>query len=230
MKWRRIGRNLMAEAEKEKIKKTPEELMALKEKARVLRKQREFKQGRKLGEISLAAKWCPTIDSSYDKTTLISLRKQVLVPLHKALELPEVYMSAKQWNVLPYKRVPQLPMKNYTQKFAKHDKERFSEYLRKDLGVCNGGNLSKEQMIRRVFVFSDMEFDQASAYSWETNYEAIQRKFREKGFTNVPEVVFWNLRASTVHSCCGQPEWCGIGEWVLQKKSADHVLWKMVAF
>nr|GME08614.1 uncharacterized protein LOC109185905 isoform X2 [Ipomoea batatas] len=374
-----------------------EELMALKEKARVLRKQRELNKAvkglqtyitdekyrllhdkisdlfaemleadveklnsGKLGEISLAAKWCPTIDSSYDKTTLICesiarklfprdkyteyeclkeahyvykvrdrLRKQVLVPLHKALELPEVYMSAKQWNVLPYKRVASVAMKNYTQKFAKHDKERFSEYLRKvktgeakiaagallpheiikslvrvradpeeaevaelqwkrmvddlakkgklsnciaicdvsgsmigipmDVCVALGilvselseepwkgnlitfsadpqlhkikgetllekarfvkrmewgmntnfqkafdrilefameGNLSKEQMIRRVFVFSDMEFDQASAYSWETNYEAIQRKFREKGFTNVPEVVFWNLRAS----------------------------------
>nr|GLL41158.1 uncharacterized protein LOC109185905 isoform X3 [Ipomoea trifida] len=51
-------------------------------------------------------------------------------------------------------------------------------------------------MIRRVFVFSDMEFDQVSENSWETDYEVIQRKFREKGFTNVPEVVFWNLRAS----------------------------------
>nr|GMD69794.1 uncharacterized protein LOC109185905 isoform X2 [Ipomoea batatas] len=407
---------LMAEAEKEKIKKnseklkpkkekikkTPEELMALKEKtraekekARILSKQRELnkavkglqtyitdekyrllhdkisdlfaemleadleklKSG-KLGDISLAAKWCPTIDSSYDKTTLICesiarklfprdkyteyeglkeahyvykvrdrLRKQVLVPLHKALELPEVYMSAKQWNVLPYKRVASVAMKNYTKKFAKHDNERFREYLRKvktgeakiaagallpheiirslqcagpevsevaelqwkrivdDLAkkgklsnciaICDvsgsmsgipmevcvalgilvselseepwkgklitfsahpqlhkiegetllektefvktmdcgmntnfqkafdrileiavEGNLSEEQMIRRVFVFSDMEFDESSQNSWETDYEAIQRKFREKGFRNVPEVVFWNLRAS----------------------------------
>nr|GMD72050.1 uncharacterized protein LOC113734273 [Ipomoea batatas] len=315
----------------------------------------------KLGDISLAAKWCPTIDSSYDKTTLICesiarklfprekyteyegikeahyvykvrdrLRKQVLVPLHKALELPEVYMSAKQWNVLPYKRVASVAMKNYTKKFAKHDNERFREYLRKvktgeakiaagallpheiirslqradpeeaevaevaelqwkrivdDLAkkgklsnciaICDvsgsmfgipmevcvalgilvselseepwkgsvitfsadpqlhkvegetllkkiafvgsmecgmntnfqkafdrileiavDGNLSQEQMIRRVFVFSDMEFDQVSENSWETDYEVIQRKFREKGFKNVPEVVFWNLRAS----------------------------------
>ncbi|XP_031110673.1 uncharacterized protein LOC116014857 isoform X2 [Ipomoea triloba] len=329
-----------------------------------------------LGDISLAAKWCPTIASSYDKTTLICesiarklfprdkyteyeglkeahyvykvrdrLRKQVLVPLHKALELPEVYMSAKQWNVLPYKRVASVAMKNYTKKFAKHDNERFREYLRKvntgeakiaagallpheiikslqradpeeaevaevaelqwkrivdDLAkkgklsnciaICDvsgsmfgipmevcvalgilvselseepwkgsvitfsadpqlhkiegetlqektefvktmdcgmntnfqkafdrileiavEGNLSEEQMIRRVFVFSDMEFDQvrrvfdyndmflvtrSSQNSWETDYEVIQRKFREKGFKNVPEVVFWNLRAS----------------------------------
>ncbi|XP_019191428.1 PREDICTED: uncharacterized protein LOC109185905 isoform X2 [Ipomoea nil] len=315
----------------------------------------------KLGDISLAAKWSPTIDSSYDKSTLICesiarklfpkdkymeyeglkeavyvykvrdrLRKQVLVPLHKALELPEVYMSAKQWNLLPYKRVASVAMKNYTKKFSKHDKERFGEYLKKvktgeakiaagallpheiiksleraapeeaevaevaelqwkrmveDLGkkgklsnciaICDvsgsmygipmevcvalgilvselseepwkgrlitfsedpqlhkvegetllektrfvqemncgmntnfqkafdrileiavEGNLREEQMIRRVFVFSDMEFDEASEDSWETDYEVIERKFREKGFTNVPEVVFWNLRSS----------------------------------
>lgn len=80
-------------------------------------------------KISLAAKWCPKIDSAYNKATLIyesiarlvfpkedyveyegieegqyayrvrdRLRKEVLVPLHKVLQLPEVYMSAKQWN------------------------------------------------------------------------------------------------------------------------------------
>ena len=52
-------------------------------------------------------------------------------------------------------------------------------------------------MIKRVFVFSDMEFDKASANRWETDYEAIQRKFREKGYRSIiPEIVFWNLRDS----------------------------------
>ncbi|XP_022760399.1 uncharacterized protein LOC111306768 isoform X2 [Durio zibethinus] len=114
----------------------------------------------KLFDISLAAKWCPSIDSSYDKATLICegiarrvfprdsekeyegleeghyayrvrdrLRKQVLVPLHKALELPEVYMSANAWNSLPYNRVASVAMKTYKELFAKHDNERFQEYL-----------------------------------------------------------------------------------------------------
>ncbi|KAF7839061.1 plant/T31B5-30 protein [Senna tora] len=52
-------------------------------------------------------------------------------------------------------------------------------------------------MIKRVFVFSDMEFDQASSNPWETDYEAITRKYREKGFgCAVPQIVFWNLRDS----------------------------------
>ncbi|KAK6923530.1 Uncharacterized conserved protein UCP015417, vWA [Dillenia turbinata] len=52
-------------------------------------------------------------------------------------------------------------------------------------------------MIKRVLVFSDMEFDQASANNWETDYEAIVWKFMEQGYGSaVPEIVFWNLRDS----------------------------------
>ncbi|KAM2010604.1 hypothetical protein ACFX16_005224 [Malus domestica] len=329
-------------------------------------------------KISLAAKWCPSIDSSFDRATLICeciakkvfsrescieyqeleeehyayrvrdrLRKEVLVPLRKALELPEVYMSATQWGLIPYNRVASVAMKLYKDKFLKHDRERFGKYLadvkagkstiaagallpheiiaslnidsymvyrymdsddedrvqddggcqvaklqwkrmvddllrqgklRNSLAVCdvsgsmNGdpmdvsvalglllselsadpwkgnvitfsaspklhliewddlrakcafmrdmdwgdntnsqkvfdlllevavkGNLKPEDMIKRVFVFSDMEFDESSATGndWETDYEAIKRKFEERGYGNaVPQIVFWNLRHS----------------------------------
>lgn len=308
-------------------------------------------------KISLAAKWCPSIDSSYDRSTLLCesiarkvfpresypeyqgmeeahyayrvrdrLRKQLLVPLRKALELPEVYIGANQWDAIPYNRVASVAMQLYKDKFLKHDQERFRKYLEDvksgkakiaagallpheiigslgdedggqvaelqwkrmvdDLlqkgklknclaisdvsGSMNGtpievsvslgllvselsedpwkgkiitfsqnpqlhvikgdnleskihfvrsmdwgqntnfqkvfdlilqvaanGNLDPEQMIKRVFVFSDMEFDQASANPWETDYVTIKRKFEEKGYGQaVPEIVFWNLRDS----------------------------------
>ncbi|KAI3700617.1 hypothetical protein L2E82_45253 [Cichorium intybus] len=308
-------------------------------------------------KISLAAKWCPNVDSSYDKATLICesiartiyprnsdpefdklddanyafkiknrLRKQVLVPLHNALKLPEVYMSAKQWSSISYDRVASIAMKNYTDIFLHRDNARFRDYLQNvstgdakiaagallpheiigslnrgsgasivaelqwkrmvdDLSkkgkltnciaVCDvsgsmsgtpmevsvalgllvselsaepwkghvitfsespelhliqggdlrsktefiknmsagfntnfqkvfdrmlevgvNGKLTEDQMVKRVFVFSDMEFDQASDDPWETDYEAIERKFRDCGYENVPEIVFWNLRDS----------------------------------
>lgn len=310
-----------------------------------------------LRKISLAAKWCPSLDSSFDKSTLICesiarkvfpkesypeydgiedahyayrvrdrLRKQVLVPLRKALELPEVYIGANDWGSIPYNRVASVAMKNYKEKFLKHDKGRFEDYLSKVkdgkakiaagallpheiivalndgdggdvaelqwrrmvedlaskgklkncLAICDvsgsmsgtpmevsvalgvlvselsvepwkgklitfsanpklqwvegedlraktefvrgmewgmntdfqkvfdlilevavNGKLTEDQMIKRVFVFSDMEFDQASAQPWETDYQAIVRKFGAKGYGNcVPEIVFWNLRDS----------------------------------
>ncbi|KAG0461605.1 hypothetical protein HPP92_021570 [Vanilla planifolia] len=111
-------------------------------------------------KISLAAKWCPSLNSCFDRSTLLCegiarrlfprgsdpelaaaaephyayrirdrLRRDVLVPLRRVLEIPEVYMSAGKWDSLPYSRVPSVAMKNYKKIFAKHDNERFREFV-----------------------------------------------------------------------------------------------------
>ncbi|XP_057724180.1 uncharacterized protein LOC130940148 [Arachis stenosperma] len=344
--------------------------------ANCLKNDLELLNSDKSTAISLAAKWCPSLDSSFDRSTLLCesiarrmfprteyegieeahyayrirdrLRKEVLVPLRKILELPEVYMSEKRWDSIPYNRVASVAMKLYKEKFLKHDKERFMQYLvdvksgkttiaagallpheiiqslqyrcpyryevsdedededeyadeyeagdevaelqwsrmvsdmlktgklKNCLAVCDvsgsmhgtpmdvcvalgllvselneepwkgkvitfsadpelhliegnslysktsfiremkwgmntdfqrvfdrilevavDGKLKEDQMIKRVFVFSDMEFDQASATPWETDYQAITRKYSEKGYGSaVPQIVFWNLRDS----------------------------------
>jgi len=319
-----------------------------------LKKDIEFLKCGSSTKISLAAKWCPSVDSSFDRATLLCesiakrifpreeyegveeahyayrvrdrLRKDVLVPLRKVLELPEVFIGANRWNLIPYNRVASVAMEFYKEKFLKHDKKRFEKYLedvkagkttiaagallphdiikslgdgdggevaelqwkrmvddllkkgkmRNCLAVCDvsgsmlgipmevcvalgllvselceepwkgkvitftaqpqlhlikgdnlksktefvrhmdwgmntdfqkvfdrildvavNGNVKEDQMIKRIFVFSDMEFDQASANSWETDYQAITRKYREKGYGSaVPQIVFWNLRDS----------------------------------
>ncbi|KAJ4786029.1 plant/protein [Rhynchospora pubera] len=313
----------------------------------------------KIRKIGLAAKWCPSLEKSFDRSTLLCeaiarimfprnsdpeyeflsepqyayrirsrLRREVLVPIRKVLDLPEVYMSAQRWTDLPYTRVASVAMKRYKKLFKKHDEERFGEYLTKveegkvkisagallpheiaapayrgeddkvaelqwqrmvdDLlekgtlsnciAVCDvSGSMSgtpmevcvalgvlvselseepwngkvitfhsrpsikiirgkslkekmsfvqrmewgmstnfqgvfdqildtavqakikPEGMVKRVFVFSDMEFDQARgrSKSWETDYEVICNKFTARGYGNaVPEIVFWNLRES----------------------------------
>ncbi|KAL0713100.1 hypothetical protein Bca4012_020078 [Brassica carinata] len=325
-----------------------------------LRRDLEFLASGETNKISLAAKWCPSLDSSFDKATLVCesiarkifprgesfpeyegleeahyayrvrdwLRKHVLVPLRKTLQLPEVNMGAREWGSLPYNRVASVAMKSYKEIFLSRDKERF-ENLGKTkiaagavlpheiIGDLNGGDggevaelqwkrmvddmrtkgsltnciaisdvsasmtgtpmevsvalgllvselseepwkgklitfsetpqlhlvkgddlrsktqfvrdmdwgantdfqkvfdlilkvavdgkLKPEEMIKRVFVFSDMEFDEASSSSrynrrkssWETNYEVIVSKYKEKGYGGVvPEIVFWNLRDS----------------------------------
>ncbi|OMP02538.1 hypothetical protein COLO4_11011 [Corchorus olitorius] len=309
-------------------------------------------------KIGLASKWCPSIGSSFDKSTLLCesiarkmfprennpeyeaieeahyvyrvrdrLRKEVLVPLRKVLELPEVYICSNKWDSIPYNRVASLAMKFHKAKFLKHDKERFSKYLedvksgkstiaagallpheiiamlkdsdngevaelqwkrmvddllkkgklRNCMAICDvsgsmtgtpmevsvalgvlvselsdepwkgklitfsanpelqmvkgddlktkthfvrymkwgmntdfqkvfdlilkvavEGKLKPEQMIKRLFVFSDMEFDQAStSRRWETDYQVIVRKFKAKGYgESIPQIVFWNLRDS----------------------------------
>jgi hypothetical protein len=67
-------------------------------------------------------------------------------------------------------------------------------------------------MVKRLFVFSDMQFDVAAAAAadaraadgagtwrrggaglgWETNHDAIARVYAEAGY-DVPEIVYWNL-------------------------------------
>ncbi|XP_048620103.1 uncharacterized protein LOC125590549 [Brassica napus] len=104
----------------------------------------------------------------------------------------------------------------------------FQKVFDRILEVAVENNLSNDQMIKRLFVFSDMEFDSAvhtensdmdsdsevdyysapyeerlniakerSKKKWETDYEVVQRKYKENGFENVPEIVFWNLRDSS---------------------------------
>lgn len=120
----------------------------------------KFKSDDKHKKMTLAAKWCPSLDSSFDRATLLCeaiarkvfpresyqeyegmeeahyayrvrdrLRKEVLVPLRKELQLPEVYMGANQWGAIPYNRVASVAMKLYKSKFLEHDNERFSKYL-----------------------------------------------------------------------------------------------------
>ncbi|PWA46614.1 hypothetical protein CTI12_AA507080 [Artemisia annua] len=58
----------------------------------------------------------------------------------------------------------------------------FQSVFDRMLEVSIENKLSEDDMVKRVFVFSDMEFDQASSRPWETDYEAIQRKFRSHGY------------------------------------------------
>lgn len=54
--------------------------------------------------------------------------------------------------------------------------------------------LKPEEMVKRIFVFSHMQFDQARQQedTWSTSYERIQKAYQEAGY-EVPELAFWNL-------------------------------------
>ncbi|CAL9016153.1 unnamed protein product [Prunus brigantina] len=73
-----------------------------------------------------------------------------------------------------------------------HCKVDFQKVFDLILEAAVNGNLRPEQMITKVFVFTIyFDFDEISANQWETDYEAIQSKFKEKGYGNVvPHLVF----------------------------------------
>ncbi|KAJ7218268.1 hypothetical protein B0H12DRAFT_1031955 [Mycena haematopus] len=67
-------------------------------------------------------------------------------------------------------------------------------FLRLILPLAIQNKVKQEDMIRRVFVFSDMQFDAGTHTPgpWETNYDIIERQFKAAGY-EMPEVVYWNL-------------------------------------
>lgn len=66
------------------------------------------------------------------------------------------------------------------------------------LPMAKESQLPKDEMIKRLFVFSDMEFDQSSVQSgaaWEIEHQKVVKAFGEAGY-DVPEIVYWNLQGA----------------------------------
>ncbi|KAJ1256175.1 hypothetical protein BS78_K073500 [Paspalum vaginatum] len=128
--------------------------------AEMLKSDVEHLRAGDTSKIGLAAKWCPSLRSSYDRATLVCeaiahrifpresspeylnfsekhyayrvrdrLRREVLVPLRKALDLPEVYMCACKFEDLPYECVASVAMSKYKDVFQKHDKYRLTGFF-----------------------------------------------------------------------------------------------------
>ncbi|RLN03198.1 hypothetical protein C2845_PM13G08330 [Panicum miliaceum] len=163
--------------------------------------------GGKKRKIGLAAKWCPTPGSSFDRTTLLCeaiarclfprdsspdyadlseehyayrvlhrLRREVLVPLRKVLELPEVYMSAQRWSELPYTRVASVAMRRYKGLFKKHDEARFDKYLEDvEAGKAKiaAGALLPHEIAAAAF---SGEADDVSELQWRRMVEDLRKK------------------------------------------------------
>lgn len=60
------------------------------------------------------------------------------------------------------------------------------------LPMAIDNQVKQEDMVKRIFVFSDMHFNSACGYSrnaWTTSYERIMKKFHDAGY-EMPELVF----------------------------------------
>ncbi|CAL4946695.1 unnamed protein product [Urochloa decumbens] len=160
-------------------------------------------------KVGLAAKWCPSLRSSYDRATLICeaiarrifpresnkeyldlsdehytyrvrnlLRREVLVPLRKVLELPEVYMSAGQWDDLPYARVASVAMNKYKETFQKRDKPRvvgFFDDVRTGHARVAAGAVLPHDLIAAAL---KGEHDEAADLQWRSMVSALAAEGR----------------------------------------------------
>ena len=92
---------------------------------------------------SLLAKWLKKADASSPNTRKLGIYtakklgmsiydyKRLCVKLRRYIDVVEQRMSANVWNTINYPTVPSRAMMNYRKAFARHDQERFDEYLNK---------------------------------------------------------------------------------------------------
>lgn len=63
--------------------------------------------------------------------------------------------------------------------------------------------IPKENMIDKLFIFTDMQFDSIqgynSRYSWNSTFGKLKDKYAKFGY-DLPQIICWNLRASTSDS------------------------------
>lgn len=91
--------------------------------------------------VSLLAKWMPSINASSKNTVALAHRlakainltpkqyRKMLSALRKYINVTEVKMSANKWTDIDYKAVPSNAMSNYGSAFARHDYEGFTRYM-----------------------------------------------------------------------------------------------------
>lgn len=107
---------------------------------KLFRDIKEMEAGR---PCSLLAKWLKKADASSPNTRKLGIYtakklgmsvydyKRLCVKLRWYIDVVEQRMSANEWDTINYPAVPSRAMMNYRKAFARHDQERFDEYLNK---------------------------------------------------------------------------------------------------
>lgn len=101
----------------------------------------DYKCMKSYQQVSLLAKWMPSINASSEHTKALAHRfvkalnttpreyRKTLSALRKCIDVTEVKMSANKWTDINYKAVPSNAMSNYGGAFARHDYEGFTRYM-----------------------------------------------------------------------------------------------------
>ncbi|KAG9128338.1 hypothetical protein FRC07_000450 [Ceratobasidium sp. 392] len=73
-------------------------------------------------------------------------------------------------------------------------------FLKLLLPTAIANKVKPEDMVKRLFVFSDMQFDasltDSSEGGWETTHDRMVKAYKEAGY-EMPEIVYWNLQGGT---------------------------------
>lgn len=60
------------------------------------------------------------------------------------------------------------------------------------LNTAIKNRIPENEMVKKLYIISDMEFDQGCDFNDKTNFEVAKAKFEEAGY-KLPTIVFWNV-------------------------------------
>lgn len=155
---------------------------------------------------SLLAKWLKKADASSQNTRKLGIYtakklgmsvydyKRLCVKLRRYIDVVEQRMSANEWDTINYPSVPSRAMMNYRKAFARHDQERFDEYLNK---VQSG-----ERKINSATLYP-YDIVEKILYGHEDS------KVLEVQWDNLPDYVDGDVNAVVMADVSGSMSWDG---------------------
>lgn len=147
---------------------------------------------------SLLAKWLPSINTSSASTRAMAVRvsgmlgmdrreyRRTLSALRAYLNVTEVKMSAGQWEQVDYEKVPAKANLRYDAAFARHDRGRREDYLRRvylEDGKLNIGGIMPYEIVHKIYCGSN-------SWCWDASLkenllaELMWQKLLREGFEN----------------------------------------------
>ena len=87
---------------------------------------------------------------------------------------------------------------NFIHKFNEVANTDIGKVYRLILDAAKSGNVPKEEMIERILIISDMEFDRCTGDANKSTFDFYKQEFEAAGY-ELPELVFWNVEARDTH-------------------------------
>lgn len=155
---------------------------------------------------SLLAKWLKKADASSQNTRKLGIYtakklgmsvydyKRLCNRLRKHIDVVEQRMSAREWETINYPAVPSRAMMNYRKAFARHDEERFNEYLNKVQSgeqKINSSTLYPYDIVEKIL------------------YHGEDSKVLEVQWDNLPNYVEGDVNAVVMADVSGSMSWGG---------------------
>lgn len=155
--------------------------------------------------ISLLAKWIKTADASSAKTRKLGILtaqklgypvynfKRIVRSMRKRIGVVESLMSAGKWSEIKYPEVPSRAMMIYRRAFAKHDPDRFSEFINKaDKGEVkiNASTLYPYDIVEKILY--GKENNKVLEAQWKALPDYVEKGTNALIMADVSGSMSWN--------------------------------------